>query len=137
MIAEINQNEEINIGVINIMKWYVAHIVMQVSFKETNQSYFPVWENIHLIQASSDEEAEEKANQIGVKNEGDSEESFFWDEKPAYWKFIGLRKLMLVSTQNNRITDGCELSYLQFEFASEKDLINYINGKETTSTIQR
>jgi hypothetical protein len=39
------------------MKWYAAHLVMFVQFKKHRQGSYPIWENIVLIKARSDQEA--------------------------------------------------------------------------------
>ena len=119
------------------MKWYVAHIVMQVTFKKGEQTYFPVWESMYLIHACSDEEAEEKANKIGLEQEGDARGSFFWEERAAYWKFIGVRKLILVSGGGVDLVDGCDLSYLQFQLDSKKDVVDYMSGEDVKLLIQK
>ena len=41
--------------------WYSAHVILYVKFKHGIQGYYPVWENIHLIEATSREEALKKA----------------------------------------------------------------------------
>jgi hypothetical protein len=45
------------------MSWYAAHIVMRVKLKAGRQERFPVWENIILIQAGSEDEAFARAEQ--------------------------------------------------------------------------
>src|SRR5260370_31501389 len=37
--------------------WYAAHIVMYVTFKHGSQDHYPVWENIVLVEAPTEEEA--------------------------------------------------------------------------------
>ncbi len=59
-------------------RWYAAHIVMYVKRKEDTGGKIPVWENILLIRASSEEEAFEKARQRGEEDEGDDDGTFRW-----------------------------------------------------------
>ena len=76
-------------------KWFAAHIVMYVEFKTESQTTFPVWENIVLINANSDDEAFGKAERKGLESEGDDGGSFEWEGLPARWVFAGVRKLTL------------------------------------------
>ena len=52
--------------------WYAAHIVMYVEFEEGAQSHYPVWENIVLFNATSEQEAFDKAEKRGRDAAGDS-----------------------------------------------------------------
>jgi hypothetical protein len=120
------------------MKWYAAHIVMQVQFKTDTQMTFPVWENIYLIESESVEEALTKAESIGVANEGDNGGSFFWEEMPARWVYKGVRKLQTLSHPSdpgNKPTDGCELTFTTYEFASPGDLDRFVEGEEVVAKI--
>jgi hypothetical protein len=65
------------------MTWYAAHIVMAVKFKRGEQNRFPVWENIVLISAESEEEAFAKAEERGRCEEGDDGGTFTWGDRPA------------------------------------------------------
>jgi len=50
----------------NEMKtWYSAHVIMFAEFKDGPQEHFPVWENVVLIEAESEESAFEKAERHG------------------------------------------------------------------------
>ena len=50
-------------------EWYAASIIMLVKFKDGNQDKYPVWENVILIKASSDDEAIKKAEKEGREKE--------------------------------------------------------------------
>ena len=52
------------------MKWYVAHVIMYVKFKDGVQDSYPIWENLYLIKASSPAKAWEKAHKYGREAEG-------------------------------------------------------------------
>ena len=75
--------------------WYAAHLLMYVKFKASTGRRIPVWENIVLIKATSEEEAFTKATQRGKADEGDDDGTFRWGGKPAQWLFAGIRKLTL------------------------------------------
>ena len=78
------------------MSWYAAHLILHVQLKKQHQDHFPVWENIVLIKADSEEEAFAKAEQRGHEDEGNSNGTFRWNGQPAAWAFAGIRKLVCV-----------------------------------------
>ncbi len=120
------------------MKWYAAHIVMQIQLKAGRQTELPVWENIYLIESSAPEDAMNKAEAIGLSKEGDHGGSFLWDDQPARWVYRGVRKLLTLShpgDAENRPIDGCELTFTSYGFASEDDLDRYLEGAETRAKI--
>src|SRR5262245_60788107 len=100
------------------MTWYIAHIVMSVRFKDGNQNKYPVWENLVLIEAASEEEAEEKAKVRARRYEGDTHGSLTWEERPATWVFAGIRKVIRCEIPDVQPTSGMEVSYSEFEVAT-------------------
>ncbi|GAB2876451.1 hypothetical protein GCM10027277_52330 [Pseudoduganella ginsengisoli] len=120
------------------MEWFAAHIVLRVVFKTQNQSTFPAWENVYLIEAPDEDIALSKAESIGLSLERDGDCSFEWNGQPARWSFCGVRKLIsLVSATDpeNKPTDGCEVTYASFEFESEKAVEDFVNCEETLARI--
>ena len=111
------------------MKWYGAHIVMFVEFKTAVQRRFPVWENIVLIQAESEDAAFQKAEKHGHAAEGDDDGSFRWGGHPARWVFAGIRKLTECESPDKRPGDGTELSYTEFELESRDAVKKLAAGK--------
>src|SRR5215212_447535 len=92
------------------MTWYAAHIISYVKFKEGIQDRFPLWENVVLIEADSDDKALEEAEKIGKSDYDDSDDpdnngDMTWDERPAYWVFAGIRKLMLCTVIASTVVD--------------------------------
>lgn len=116
------------------MTWYIAHIIMFVRFKDGNQGKYPVWENLILIEASSGEEAWEKAELRAKEDEGDSQGSFTWDGRPATWVFAGIRKLITCGHRGERPTSGTEVSYSEFEVATEEVLQKLVRGETVELT---
>jgi Domain of unknown function (DUF4288) len=57
------------------MSWYAAHIVMVVKLKEQPQERYPIWENIVLLDAASDDEAFDRAEQRGPRKATKGERS--------------------------------------------------------------
>jgi hypothetical protein len=102
------------------MNWYSAHIVMYVEFQGAHQGRFPVWENIILIEAKTEDDAFEKAEEYGRSEEGDDGGSFRWENQPARWVFAGVRKLTECQNVAERPGDGTEVSYNEFELDSRE-----------------
>jgi hypothetical protein len=95
---------------------------MYVEFKNQRQSAIPVWENIVLTYANSEEEAFAKAEAKGRDGEGDDDGTFHWAGKPARWVFGGVRKLTLCQDAGKRPGDGAEISYIQMSVRSQDAL---------------
>lgn len=110
------------------MSWYVAHVIMLVRFKDGNQDKYPVWENMILIEASSGKEAWEKAEERAREDEGDSQGSFRWEDRPAMWVFAGIRKLITCGHRGERPANGTEVSYSEFEVPTEEAFQKLVNG---------
>lgn len=111
------------------MKWYSAHIVMFVEFLQSAQDRFPVWENVVLIEAVTEEEAFEKAESYGRSEEGDDSGSFRWGKQPARWIFAGVRKLTECQCDADRPGDGTELTYIEMELDSREAVKKLAAGK--------
>ncbi len=102
------------------MNWYAAHLILYVRLKKGRQRHYPVWENIVLIRAATDEQAMAKAVRRGHEDEGDCDGSFTWDGRPAEWVFAGVRKVVLCVDPDKRPGDGTEVSYTEMVLPSEK-----------------
>jgi hypothetical protein len=109
--------------------WYAAHILMYVKRKNKPRGKIPVWENIVLIKADSEESAFAKAQERGKQDEGDDDGTFRWDGEPAAWAFAGVRKLTLCEDPERRPGDGSEVSYSEMEVGSEQALWSLLEGK--------
>jgi len=109
--------------------WYAANIIMYVKFKEGLQDKYPIWENIVLIEAKSEDEAYTKACKIGSQSEGDSQGTLLWDERPATWSLGGIRKIIKCDNSEERPSDGTEITYSQMEVYNEDDFIKLVKGE--------
>jgi hypothetical protein len=94
-----------------VMRWYAAHIVMAVQLKNGKQIRFPVWENILLVAAATEDAAFAKAEAHGRAEEGDDGGTFRWGGKPARWVFAGVRKLTECVSPEERPGDGTEITF--------------------------
>jgi hypothetical protein len=113
----------------NQIRWYAAHLILYVEYKDHRQATFPVWENILLIEGCSEEEAFAKAEEQGRLQEGDSDGSFRWDGKPARWVFAGVRKLCLCVEAIKRPGDGTEITYTQMKVRSRDAITQLVRGE--------
>jgi hypothetical protein len=109
--------------------WYTAHIVMYVKREKNATGKIPVWENLVLINADSEEKALAKAQARGKQDEGDDAGTFLWEGQPAEWIFAGVRKLTLCEDSHKRPGDGSEISYTAMEVHSEQALADLLEGK--------
>jgi hypothetical protein len=111
------------------MNWFAAHLVLYVKLKEEPQDRFPLWENIVLLKADSEEEAFEKAERRGREDEGDDDGSFRWGGKPARWVFAGVRKVTACVDSEKRPADGTEITFLEMEAASKETIDKLLDGE--------
>jgi hypothetical protein len=109
--------------------WYAAHLILYVQLKNRAQRRYPIWENIVLIKARTDEEAHAKAERRGKEEEGDDDGSFRWGDKPARWVFAGVRKVTLCEDPESRPNDGTEVSYTEMEVESELAVRKLVAGQ--------
>lgn len=112
-------------------QWYAAHILMYVKREKATAEPIPVWENVVLFKADSEEEAFAKAEQRGKQGEGDDDGTFRWAGQHAEWVFAGVRKLTLCEDSEKRPGDGTELTYTEMEVRSMQGLSDLLAGKPT------
>jgi hypothetical protein len=111
------------------MSWFAAHLVMYIKLKDRHQDRFPLWENVVLIKADSEDEAFEKATRRGHDEEGDEEGSLRWGGRPAQWVFAGVRKLTSCEDAEKRPNDGTEVTFIQMEVDSTEAIAQLVGGE--------
>ena len=111
------------------MTWYAAHIIMAVKYKKGVQRRFPVWENVVLIHAASEEQAFAKADAIGLRDASDDDGAMHWGGRLARWEFIGVRKLTECALLAERPSDSDEVTYHELEFNSAAAVERYAKGQ--------
>lgn len=111
------------------MSWYAAHIVLYVKLKKQPQKRYPLWENIVLLRADSEENALAKAEQRGRDDAGDDAGTFTWKGKPAEWVFAGVRQLIRCQDETQRPKDGTEVSYSEMEVESREAVGKFVHGE--------
>jgi hypothetical protein len=128
------------------MTWYGAHIISYVKFTDGQpQVRYPLWENIVLINAESDDAAFVEAERIG-KLEYDSDDGLEWSGRPAVWVYGGIRRLVTCLDRSDRIkalatadsaasvgnSHGTEVTFLQLEIMNEQDFQKFMDNEPIT-----
>ena len=116
------------------MTWYIAHAILYVRYKNGAQTEYPVWENMYLIAAESEEDAWTAAEHRGAEAASDADDSFIWNDIPAEWVFAGIRKLIQVAHHdvNTHPASGDELSYSEFTLPSLSTVQQLAAGETVT-----
>jgi hypothetical protein len=117
------------------MNWYAAHLVMYVRLKGTPQDRYPIWENVVLVKADSEEKAFTQAECRGREDAGDDDGSFRWGGVAATWVFAGVRKLTLCQDANSRPGNGTEVTFIEMEAASLDAIEKLVSGKPVSMRI--
>lgn len=112
------------------MKWYAASAIMYNKFKDGNQDFFPIWENVILISANSFDEALKKAEKRALQDEGDSHGTLEYNGRQAYMTFAGIRKVIECECNDSEEgpIDGTEITYSHLIVRDAKDFDKLING---------
>ena len=113
------------------MSWFVAHAVVYFRLKQGVQRSYWVYENLHLIEAGSFEDAEVKAARIASQSAGDDRGTLTLDGMPAERVFLGIRKIVSCENPDEPPRDGDELTYNEFEVTSWEALQDLAAGKPT------
>ena len=114
------------------MTWYAASIIMYTGFKDGKQDKYPIWENIVLIQAEATDQALKKATKRGLEDEGDSNGTYLYEDRPAMLIFAGIRKLIETQNSGTQPSDGTEVTYSQMEVYDYESLSKLVNGEPIT-----
>jgi hypothetical protein len=115
--------------------WFAAHVAMYVELEARSQRTYPAWENIVLVEADSEDEAFAKAERKGRESAGDDGGTFTWGGIPAKWVFGGVRKLTRCEDEHERPGDGTEVTYVQLQLGSEKNLRKWIESEKVSVTL--
>lgn len=110
---------------------YAAHLIMAIKYRDPPQDRIPLYENVVLIDARSDDEAWDRAEVIGREDAAQDDASFRWDGRPARLEFVGVRKVISCQPRglSERIESGAELTYSQMSVRSEADLQKLVDGE--------
>ena len=123
------------------MTRYAAHLILAVRFRDGRQDRFPCYENVVLLEAETDDEAMTMAEEYGKEDARDLDDDFRWGDRPAYWEFVGVRKLIECREAEPGFPDDpvlsrTELTYSRMELASEEDLRKLAGGEPVAVTYE-
>lgn len=110
------------------MKWYAAHIIQYIKFRDGIQDSFRFYENVVLIEADSSDEAWQKAEAHGKSEEYD-DPSFTCNNRPAQLVFAGVRKIISPAGSEdleNSPRHGTELTYSLICIDNKEDFEKYV-----------
>ncbi len=123
------------------MIWYAANIVNVIRVRNGTQGSYPIWEDVYLIEAATDEEAVRKAEALGKENESD-DPSLTYDGVPARMEFVGVRKVVRVRNafpahpDEIQPTNGTEITYSKYTVATEKDVARFASGEKVDTVYE-
>ncbi len=119
------------------MKWYCAHIIMWFEVKDgLPQDVFPIWENVVLFSGENLDEVMTKAEARGKADEEDKDETLRWNDRPAWMRFAGVRKVVEceVSSETDAhqttVASGVEVTYSEMSVKTITDVDRLAAGEE-------
>ncbi len=114
------------------MTWVVAHIVSVAELISGEQTKFPTFEEMYLIEAHSDEEYQNSLGRIvDLINEAGE---CTVDDMPARIKVIGVRKVSTIynpppyTMDADKPVHGTEVASIEYEFSKIADAKKFADG---------
>lgn len=107
-------------------------LIMFMKFQDGNQDIYRIMENVILISAETDEEAQKKVGKRARKDEVGTDRDYTYDGRPVTWEFVGLRKLISCVFPEEHPDDGTELTYSEMEVADKESFDKLVNGDIVT-----
>jgi Domain of unknown function (DUF4288) len=118
------------------MNWYAAHIIISSRPIKLGNGEIDVYENVILISAENDDEANFKAQQFGQAFVVKDDTLTTMEGDPVEDSFVGIRKIIQVrnplslSPDNDKPVDGAEITYSRFTVKDDVDLAKLVDGEE-------
>jgi hypothetical protein len=103
------------------MEWFLADLIQQFTFIDGSRS---IYVNTTLVKAASVEEAYEKALEFGKTYNYSFTNA---DQEEVKVSFRGLRNLYLIY---DKLEDGAELIYEEYDEATEEEIAAMVTPKE-------
>jgi hypothetical protein len=116
------------------MPWFAAHIIMYIAFKDGRQDTWPVWENVVLVNADTEDAARARAAGYAHEAEGDCDATLLWAQRPASWVFAGVRKLVKCDSDPERPGDGTEITYTEMALSTLDAVRDLAAGRRVSVT---
>lgn len=116
------------------MTWFGVSVIVSVRLKRGKQSKIPVYENVILVEGRTPKDAAKKAEKL-AKAGTKIDDGLTLNNKPAYWSFEGIRKVVTVSNpvhldlDKDRPVSGTEITYSEFVI-NRSDLKKLVAGKD-------
>lgn len=116
------------------MTWFGVSVIVSIRLTRGKQAKIPVFENIILVEARTPKEAAKKAAKQ-AKAATKIEDGLTLNNKPAYYSFDGVRKVVNVSNpvhldlDQHRPVTGTEITYSEF-VVNRDDIKKLVAGKE-------
>lgn len=112
--------------------WYAAHLIMALKFQDGRQDIHPVWENIHIIEADTSDEAYDKADRIGLFEQEADTGKHTYGERPVRWKYAGVRRLAeCIAFEDGPPQSEREVTYLSYFLKDEKSFDRLLSDLST------
>jgi hypothetical protein len=113
--------------------WFSTHWVFLVRFKDGIQGSFPVLERVVLVEAFDEGEVRKKVALMVNQEQDDFTGTYHWaGGRPADLEFIGVRKVVVVSTEDGgsevKFAEGQELTCWEYEAREEEDVRKLVGG---------
>ena len=109
--------------------WYAAHLVLYVEKKTKSQRRFPVWENIVLIQANSEEEAIAKAEAQAVRRKATTTAVSAGATRRRAGSLLGSADSSDVRTRKGDLATARKSPTTRMEFASRDAIERFVQGQ--------
>lgn len=132
------------------MPWYAAHVVILFEFRDGQQDYYPIEENILLIEAADDQAGWREAERRGELYALD-DPSERWNERPVRRRFAGVRRLVecvvgpvpddedrpelpYFGDPPERPSHGLEVTYSFYRIESKEDFDLFVDDESADIT---
>jgi hypothetical protein len=115
------------------MAWFSATLISAARLRAGEQDSYPVWEDVCLIEASTEDEAFRKAEELGRSRETD-DPTFTLNGQPATMAFLGVRKIARVINPLDIPEDaaplgGSEIAFSKYSVSTTSDLEKLVRGE--------
>jgi len=117
--------------------WYAAHVLLALEFQDGQQDLHPIWEQIHIIDAASSDQAYEEADRIGQSLQQADTGEHTYDNRPVRWRFAGIRRLAeCIDFGDGPPESGKEVTYLSYFLKDETGINRLLNNLSTELVLE-
>lgn len=105
------------------MKWYAAHVILEIATDLPSEQPIHAWENVYLVSAEDGATAKLAALERARQS---AQGSFEWEGRTARWVIAGVRKIIECENEDQRPDHGTEITYTQFRFDDRSALERFV-----------